>query len=112
MHLPGHGVSYNDAIKLKEIEKQARIIEAQQLYEKGFDYRSLTKKSLWPLRIYVLDEGEQHEELWEHGVLIAHRKDDVHRFIFYQLHSYYVELSLHREFNYCVACVAFAVPIL
>jgi hypothetical protein len=38
------------------------------------------------------DEMEQAEALWEKGVHIAEREDEVHRFVLYQIDSFYVEV--------------------
>jgi hypothetical protein len=45
------------------------------------------------------DEMEQAEALWEKGVHIAEREDEVHRFILYQLDAFYVEAWYHKEYN-------------
>jgi hypothetical protein len=45
------------------------------------------------------DEMEQAEALWEYGVHIAEREDEVHRFILYQLNAFYVEAWYHKEYN-------------
>lgn len=45
------------------------------------------------------DEMEQAEALWEKGVHIADREDEVHRFILYQLDAFYVEVWYHKEYN-------------
>lgn len=45
------------------------------------------------------DEMEQAEALWEKGVHIAEREDEVHKFILYQLDSFYVETWYHKEYN-------------
>lgn len=39
------------------------------------------------------------EELWERGVMIGHRIDDLHKVVLYQIHSFYVELFYHSEYN-------------
>ena len=46
-----------------------------------------------------LDELEQHETLWDNGVMIGGRKDDEHNVVLYQVFSFYVELYYHREYN-------------
>ncbi len=47
----------------------------------------------------MADEMEQTEALWEKGVHIAEREDDIHRFILYQLDAFYVEAWYHKEYN-------------
>ena len=47
----------------------------------------------------ALDEAEQHEALWDHGVMIGDRIELEHRIILYQLFSFYVELYYHIEYN-------------
>lgn len=46
-----------------------------------------------------LDEMEQAEALWELGVHIAERDDEVYRYILYQLEAFYVETWYHKEYN-------------
>lgn len=46
-----------------------------------------------------LDELEQHEALWEHGVMIGDMTDGEHKIILYQIFSFYVELYYHIEYN-------------
>jgi hypothetical protein len=46
-----------------------------------------------------LDEMEQAETLWDKGVHIAEREDDIHKFILYQIDSFYVEVWHHKEYN-------------
>lgn len=46
-----------------------------------------------------LDELEQHEAVWNNGVMVGDRIDGVHRIVLYQLFSFYVELYYHMEFN-------------
>jgi hypothetical protein len=42
---------------------------------------------------------EQHEAIWEHGVMIGDRIEGEHRIILYQIFSFYVELFYHMEYN-------------
>ncbi len=46
-----------------------------------------------------LDELEQHEAIWEYGVMIGDRFEGEHRIILYQLFSFYVELFYQQEHN-------------
>ena len=46
-----------------------------------------------------LDEMEQHEAIWEHGVHIGERIEGEYKIILYQIFSFYVELFYHMEFN-------------
>jgi hypothetical protein len=46
-----------------------------------------------------LDEAEQHEAIWEHGVHIGERLEGEYKIILYQIFSFYVELFYHMEFN-------------
>jgi len=48
---------------------------------------------------YDLDELEQHEELWDHGVQIGERLEGHFKVILYQIHSFYIELYYHIEYN-------------
>lgn len=47
----------------------------------------------------ALDEMEQAEALWNKGVHISKREDDVHRFILYQIDAFYVDVWYHKEYN-------------
>ena len=47
----------------------------------------------------ALDEAEQHEVLWDHGVMVGDRIVGVHKVILYQIFSFYVELFYHTEYN-------------
>ena len=46
-----------------------------------------------------LDELEQHETVWEYGVMVADSEDAEHKIILYQVFSFYVELFYHQEYN-------------
>ena len=46
-----------------------------------------------------LDEAEQHEAIWEHGVHIGERIEGEYKIILYQIFSFYVELRYHIEHN-------------
>ncbi len=37
----------------------------------------------------LLDEMEQHEALWENGVMVGDKVEDVHRVVLYQIDSFY-----------------------
>ena len=56
----------------------------------------------------ALDEGEQMEAIWEHGVHIGERDEPVFRYILYGVSSsFFVELKYHRENNVLVGSRAF-----
>ena len=42
---------------------------------------------------------EQAETLWDKGVHIDERSNDVHQFILYQIEGFYVEVWYHKEYN-------------
>lgn len=46
-----------------------------------------------------LDEMEQHEALWEHGVMVGDRAENEYKIILYQVYAFYVELYYHSEYN-------------
>ena len=46
-----------------------------------------------------LNEVEQHEVLWDHGVMVGDRSDDEHNIILYQMFSFYVELYYNPDYN-------------
>ncbi|MBC7510085.1 MAG: hypothetical protein H7320_15265 [Ferruginibacter sp.] len=46
-----------------------------------------------------LDELEQHETLWEHGVMIGERVEGEYKLILYQIFTFYIELYYHIENN-------------
>ena len=46
-----------------------------------------------------MDEMEQGEALWEHGVHIADRDEGEHKLILYQIDAFYVEVWYHKEYN-------------
>jgi hypothetical protein len=47
----------------------------------------------------LLDEMEQAEILWEHGVMIANREEEETKYILYQLDKFYIEVQYHKEQN-------------
>ena len=56
----------------------------------------------------MLDESEQKEQLCMHGVQVAERKDDVQRYVLYQIFAFYIELkygvessTLHSSRAFC-----------
>lgn len=55
-----------------------------------------------------LDELEQLEAIWEHGVKVAEREDDTNRYNLYQIDSFYVEEEFHKEYNMHRAFYSFA----
>lgn len=71
----GHRVSKNDYIRLKELEKQATVIETPRPYQTGFDYLD------WPV-IRPTSGGEWEIDKMEWGYLPAHviSRDGVDRF--------------------------------
>ena len=46
-----------------------------------------------------LNEVEQHEVLWDHGVMVGDRNDDQHNIILYQIFSFYVELYYNPDYD-------------
>jgi hypothetical protein len=58
-------------------------------------------------QFYALNEGEQMENLWDHGVHITEKQDETFRYILYSLFSFFVELKYHMNDNNLVACRAF-----
>lgn len=56
----------------------------------------------------TLDEMEQLEAIWDHGVPIAEREDEIHRYKLYQINIFYVEEVWHKEHNVRRAFNSFA----
>lgn len=56
----------------------------------------------------ALDELEQLEAIWEHGVLVAEREDEINHYKLYQIDAFYVEEELHKEYNVRRALRSFA----
>lgn len=55
-----------------------------------------------------LDEGEQMEAIWKHGVHIGERDEPTFRYILYSVSSsFFIELKYHRENNVLVRSTAF-----
>lgn len=50
-------------------------------------------------QFHELDEMEQVEALWEHGVLIADRDEGEYKLILYQIDAFYVEVWYHKQYN-------------
>lgn len=46
-----------------------------------------------------LDQAEQFEALYDHGIHISDRADDDYCIILFQLDSFYIELYFHIEHN-------------
>jgi hypothetical protein len=47
-----------------------------------------------------LDKNDQYIVLWDKAVLIADRENEEHKYILYQLDSFYIELQLSKnDFN-------------
>ena len=56
----------------------------------------------------ALDETEQHEAVWNDGVMVGHKNDGEHRIVLYQLFSFYVELFYNIEYNVLSKLIAFS----
>jgi hypothetical protein len=48
------------------------------------------------------------KQIWENGVVVAERYDEVNRYKLYQLASFYVEVEWHKEYNVRRAFYCFA----
>jgi hypothetical protein len=59
-------------------------------------------------KFHHLDETEQFEAVWDHGVLLGDHREDPFRYILYQIDSFYVELRYHQEHNILTDLRAFA----
>lgn len=46
-----------------------------------------------------LDEMEQHEAMWEYGVMVGDRIEGEYRIVLYQIFNFYIELYYHIELN-------------
>ena len=46
-----------------------------------------------------LNEVEQQDVLWDHGVMVDARNDGDHNIILYQMFSFYVELYYNSDYN-------------
>lgn len=49
-----------------------------------------------------LDEMEQHEAMWDNGVMVGDRLEGEHRIVLYQIFDFYLELYL----SYRIKCFA------
>lgn len=58
----------------------------------------------------ALDDIEQAEAIWEHGVLLRSRDEGDYRYILYQIDSFYVELHYHMQQNAIEKARVFANP--
>jgi hypothetical protein len=47
----------------------------------------------------ALDELEQTEALWEHGVHIGEREEGEYKVVLYQIFEFYIEVFYHIEHN-------------
>ena len=56
----------------------------------------------------TLDETEQHNAVWNHGVMVGDRVEGEHRVILYQLFSFYVELYYHVKMNVLLRLCSFS----
>jgi hypothetical protein len=54
-----------------------------------------------------MDETEQGEAVWDHGVLLGNFREDPFRYILYQIDSFYVELRYHQDHNVLTGIRAF-----
>lgn len=54
-----------------------------------------------------LDEMEQHEAMWDNGVMVGDRLEGEHRIILYQISYFYLELYYHIELNVLRKLVSF-----
>lgn len=60
----------------------------------------MKKKAITLFNYSELNEVEQHELLWDHGVMIGDRTDTEHNnIILYQMFSFYVELYYSPDYN-------------
>ena len=46
-----------------------------------------------------LDEMEQHEAMWEYGVMVGDMLSGEYRIVLYQIFDFYIELYYHIEIN-------------
>jgi hypothetical protein len=54
-----------------------------------------------------LDETEQMEAVWDHGVLLSDHYENPFRYTLYQIDSFYVELRYHQDHNVLTGMRAF-----
>jgi hypothetical protein len=54
-----------------------------------------------------LDESVQIAMIWDNGVHVATRDDEVYQYLLYQLDSFYVEVWYHIEFEVINRFIAF-----
>ena len=54
-----------------------------------------------------LDEMEQHEAMWEYGVMVGDRLSGEYRIILYQIFEFYIELYYHIELNVLRKLISF-----
>jgi len=47
----------------------------------------------------LMEKDDQANTLWELGVHIAEREEEVYKFILYQIEGFYVEVWYHKECN-------------
>lgn len=47
----------------------------------------------------MMDEMEQQEALWDKGVLVAEREDEIYRYKLYQIDAFYIERKYHKEYD-------------
>jgi hypothetical protein len=53
--------------------------------------------TLYPFK--RLDELEQLEVLWDNGVVVAEREEEIIRYKLYHVASFYVEEEFHKEYK-------------
>lgn len=61
-----------------------------------------------PQQFINLDEMEQAETLWDKGVHIGERFDEVYSILLYQIDGFYVEAFYNREHNSLVRFEVFS----
>lgn len=54
-----------------------------------------------------LDEMEQHEAMWDNGVMVGDRLEGEHRIVLYQIFDFYLELYYHIELNVLRKLISF-----
>ena len=55
-----------------------------------------------------LNESEQYQTMWGHGVVVADRIKGEQKVILYQIFSFYVELYYHIEYNTLIRLKSFS----
>jgi hypothetical protein len=47
----------------------------------------------------MMDEMEQIEAIWNKGVKLGERQDEIYKYTLYQIDSFYVEEHWHKEYD-------------